>query len=309
MKTKALQIPKIKKFPYFKKGSLVFEKSDHRLRVSDRHYRCDLDCRGNCQEKEKQFKKESLERTFSRYAKKFSIDPIIATKLYQKLMMFEFMKIMFLADEKAESHNEFIHSTLTVMEQETTTKGRTRKSDIKDFEDGYVAQQKATGIAMLFGYLIGVLKVFAHPENERALGQSLAFITKDIYLTDTGKISKIQLEDWGWYMLNYLNRHIPNYLLGLKNNGVIITNPREQFLDLELYEAIKHFYKEGMIDVSNKNIGNEHYHLLKFLQSMTKNMMTGDTQKMSQNLVELFRNISGDKQTELVIKLFPIIKG
>src|ERR1035437_5834583 len=83
MKKELKTIPyEIVKPPFFKKGVLRFASSEHYLRVSDRNYRCDLDCRGECGKKEPQIKKENMERNFCRYAVKFGLENNINNNLF-----------------------------------------------------------------------------------------------------------------------------------------------------------------------------------------------------------------------------------
>ena len=76
-----------KQLPFFRQGMLIFEKSGHPLRLSNRSYRCDLNIRRQCKEtKEKQINKQLLERNFSRYAENFSLDKDTGDKVFKRIM-------------------------------------------------------------------------------------------------------------------------------------------------------------------------------------------------------------------------------
>lgn len=228
-----------KKVPYFRDGSLVFENSGHVLTRSDRHYRCILDCNQKCEEiTEWQINAENIRRKFSRFSLKFAISPDEAKRISKKLIKVFLHKAV---DEGLEDNpqDEVIETTLIASAQDIVKDGKMKKGDISTMNEMLLKKQKNSSHYLLFGGLVEALSDFSHTKKNQ--GQFLALITKKIYLSDKGKITKLEMENLGWYILNYIDKNIPNYLYNLKKSGVEIINKDQEIADMDLFEASEYF--------------------------------------------------------------------
>ena len=129
--------------------------------------------------------------------------------------------------------------------------GTISKEDIKTFEEAFVAKQVEILPQHLFAILLSYLKTLSDPAYAKYLGQGLALISKKIYISNDGKILKIEFERWGWYILNYFDRRFPNYLNSLKEKDVIITNGYDAITELEIREAINEFRGSNFYEALN----------------------------------------------------------
>jgi hypothetical protein len=228
-----------KKVLYFRDGSLVFEKSGHVLTRSDRHYRCILNCNQKCKRIEEwQIKTESLNRKFARISLKFAIPPDEAKRISKKLLSVFLHKAV---DEgmKDNPQDEVIETTLIASAQDIVKEGKMKKGDMTTMNEMFLKKQKNSSPYLLFGGLVEALSDFSREKKNQ--GQFLALITKKIYLSDKGKITKLEMENLGWYILNYIDKNIPNYLYNLKKSGVEIVNKDQEIISKDIFEASEYF--------------------------------------------------------------------
>jgi hypothetical protein len=129
--------------------------------------------------------------------------------------------------------------------------GKLSKEDIKTFEDTFVAKQVEILPQHLFAILLSYLKTLSDPAYAKYLGQGLALISKKIYISDSGKIEKLEFERWGWYIMNYFDKRFPNYLNNLKANGVVIMNGYDAIIELGIREAIEEFRGSNFYEALN----------------------------------------------------------
>ncbi|MCX6752065.1 MAG: hypothetical protein NTZ87_01000 [Candidatus Nomurabacteria bacterium] len=241
----------IVKPPFFKKGVLRFASSGHYLRQSDRHYRCDLNCRGKCDKNEPQINKENMERNFSRYALnfKFKVDKNI--ELLSKKLIKDLLHEIIDEEnlEEIVEREEEVENTVDTMNAELKHSGNILREDIENFKNQYANINTVNPKLLLTSMAVGVLKVFCEPENQSQIGKEFSILCKRVYITNTGKIKEILLEEWGWYILNFIGKNVPNYVEELKKKGVKILNKYDSpILSLDLKEAVKHFDVENFED-------------------------------------------------------------
>lgn len=266
MKEKIIDSPiEIEQLPFFKKGTLVYAESGHELELSDRHYRCKEHCKTDTGEK--QIKKENLEKNFTYYVQKFRLEPKVAEKINNDLMKKYLIDL--LTDPDIEGKQEVMDTTIRAMDEDLKNiksvkaedeyyetgeykgGGKIAKEDIKTFEDAFIAKQREILPQHLFAVLLSYLKTLSDPNYANHLGQGLALISKKIYISNDGKILQIEFERWGWYIMNYINKRIPNYLGDLKGKGVDITNGYDAITDLGIREAIEEFRGSNFLEAMN----------------------------------------------------------
>ena len=266
MKEKNIISPiKVDPLPFFKKGTLIYAESEHELELSDRHYRCREHCKSDTGER--QIKRENLEKNFTYYVQKFRLEQKEAVKISDELM--KKYLIDMLTDPDVDGKQEVLDTTVRAMDEDLKNiksiraedeyyetgnykgGGKISKEDIKTFEDMFVAKQKEVLPQHLFAVLLSYLKTLSDPSYAKNLGQGLALISKKIYVSNDGKILKIEFERWGWYIMNYIDRRFPNYLNNLKEKGVIITNGYDEITELDIGEAVKVFKGSNFLEAMN----------------------------------------------------------
>ena len=256
---------RIEPLPFFKKGTLVFSDSGHELELSDKHYRCKEHCRSFFGERH--IKKDNLEKNFTYYVQKFRLEPKPAEKISDDLMKKYLIDL--LTDPDIDGKQEVLDTTIRAMDEDLKNiksvkaedeyfktgnykgGGTISKEDIKTFEEAFVAKQVEILPQHLFAILLSYLKTLSDPAYAKYLGQGLALISKKIYISNDGKILKIEFERWGWYILNYFDRRFPNYLNSLKEKGVVIANGYDKITELEIREAINEFRGSNFYEALN----------------------------------------------------------
>lgn len=281
---------------FFKPSCLVFKNSGHALTLSDRNYRCVSSCKGECDKKEPQINQRTLERSFADMAKNFEIEEASFGKLYRKMLVDYLPVLIVEAEEKAEAQDEILKATLAVMKQEVEAGKKIKKSDEKDFKEAFSEEKNASYILVLFAYLVAVVSIFSKKEHEKDFGKTLALITKHVYLSDKGKIEGIELEKWGWYIINFIDKNYPDYLLKLRQNSVNILNVKEDFCDFKPLEAVHYFESQNIEIAISEYKTFYYYNLLTKIQNTTEILMTGNTDAIPRAMLELFTEFGKDPQ-------------
>lgn len=292
-----------KKPKLFRQGTLVFERSGHALVISDKYYRCIPSCKGRCNANgEKQIRKENLDRAFTRLAQKFAIDERTGKKILKQLMRDNLYELLFDTVEDSDFEQEIIDSTRAVMLQEVITKDKVQSSDIKDMDDALVKQQQADYPIMLLGITANLIAAFMNPHKEAMIGFNLASVCKQIYLSNGGKILKIELEKWGWYTLNLIEKQSPGYLKKLAEKKVVIINKPDEITGLSFSEAAMNFgagtSKEAMGQDATMLYG-----VFKIMRMSLGSLVDGDPDKMNKANALMYDYIQNNPSFALLAKM------
>lgn len=287
-RTKPARLPRIKKPQYFKAGLLTFEDLGHPLIRDGKYYRCTLNCHGKCDVHTKQIPTETLERAFARKIKSFAIEPEKAETILTKILRENIGEVIMGVDEEINQKEELFDLALTTMKQDEEATGNIEAEDIKDAVEALTKIHKANYPTMLLGFIPGTLRALAHPEYEAELGRAFAFMSKNISLSNKGKIISIELERWAWYILNLIDRYIPNYLTNIRMQGVELENePDRELAKLSIARAALLF---------NMN---------KAQEAMSTNMrLMSQSVKMLQDGIQSVIGTTDPKETNKVALLF-----
>lgn len=300
---KTIKEIRIEPLPFFKNGSLVYARSEHELELSDKHYRCRKHCKTSSGEK--QIKKEDLQKKFTYFAQKFRLEQKEAVRVGDDLIN-KYLVSLLLDFDVTLGKQEILDATVRVMDEDLkniktvqaedkyykTGKfrggGKIKKGDIKDFEGAFVGKQRDVLPQQLFAVLLSYLKTLSDPRFAKHLGQGLALISMKIHLSNDGKILKIEFERWGWYILNYIDKHIPNYLNNLKKKGLTITNGYDEITDMEIGRAVRYFEGSNFLDAMNWFDVDSLYKLFEACRGVTKSMKGSpeDIQKATLDMMD-----------------------
>ena len=281
----------------------MYAKSEHELELSDKHYRCKKHCKSKTGER--QIKEEYLQKRFTYFAQKFRLEQKDCEHVADKLLKKYLINLLVDSDE-AEYKQKILDTTVRVMDEDMkniksikaedeyykTGKykggGKYKKKDMKTFEDAFAAKQKDILPQQLFAVLLSYFKTLSDPKFAKHLGQGLALISKKIYISNDGKILKIEFERWGWYILNYIDKNVPNYLHNLKKKGVIITNGYDEITDMDIMEAVKCFKGSNFLEAMHWFDVDSLYKLFEACKGVTKSMQGSpeDIQKATLNMLD-----------------------
>lgn len=275
---------------YFKKDCLTFP-SGHHLVLSDRHYRCELDCNGKCSLHEPQINAENMERNFEYFALKFKLPSIDAPRFARRLVKDLFIRIINDDDDEMDTavQDEIQESTLDVMKRDLRDGKKVEESDVQMFADSVIAENTMDWPLLLHSITAGIIKDFSEPENQAFLGRELSVITKHVNISYDGKIESIELEEWGWYILNFINRKFPNYLPNLKNQGVkIINNAKDDWLSLDPETASRRFDEESFKTILNSYSAGPYHEMAKNLKFMIKTGLNDPSERQKEKIMDVF---------------------
>jgi len=256
----------------------MFIESSHYLRLSDRNYRCDLDCRGKCKKKEPQLNKENMERNFIRYTKKFIIPDNIDDGSFMIRITKDTMHEIIEGndwDEMVRSSDR-LEDTLEVIKSDVKEFNKIEKNDIETYKNQYSEVNTVNHRLLLTCTITGVLKSFTEPENETQMAKDLSYLCKRIYIDNSGKIKKILLERWSWYIINLINKKIPGYLKNLEKNGVkIINDNNDEILSLDIKEAVNYFSGDKFEEALHSNTISTFYNLFSLFKTLIDPVVSG----------------------------------
>ena len=174
---------------------------------------------------------------------------------------------------------EAINVARTKMLQKLQAGKKIKPADIKAADDALVRQQQAEYPIMLLGFALNVISAFMNPDKEKLIGHNLALMTKHVYLSNDGKILKIELEKWGWYLLTYINKRSPGYLNNIRKKRVVITNKSDELTDKSFSEAALSFGVGNTGEAMGQE-GNALYELLKVSRMSLGSLVGGDLEKV-----------------------------
>lgn len=301
MKKLSKPIAKFKKPPYFRSGTLVFADSKHVLGISDRHYRCLRSSHRKCNVSgERQIMTETLERSFGRYAARFKIDKKSGQHMADTIMKKHLWELIIGTEEESERQEELMTATTEVMLQDGIANKKIEKSDVEDFENYFIRSSEADYPLLLCGFILNFIKMASHPEKEAALGRNLAILTKKVYLSKEGRILEIELEPWGWYTVNFIDRYKPNYLQALKKNGVHILNEPNEYLKMPIHEAALK-YGIGYTQEAMGQDMNTMHGLFKFVKDIFSMTLKLEPEQMAVALPQMFNRIQNDPAIRIAV--------
>ena len=273
---KKIEIPKIKldPLPFFKDGTLIFKESGHKLRISDRHYRCDLNCQGKCKLGEHQFKIENLQRNFLTLLEKFEITVNDLDGVLDRLMRDNLVDILLGPEKETRGKEQIMEDTLAVVAQDLQNGEKMKKSDIKDFMDSYTQARQIDYSIILAGMAFDVLRA-DNPKAQERLARAKTFsrIVKHVYLSNEGEILEIEFEPWGWYLIRLINRNVFGYIDSIRKK-IDIVNDSDELEGKKLSEAAMYFAKTKPDEALGQNVSASKDWIILIsgmIKSMTKN--------------------------------------
>jgi hypothetical protein len=204
-------------------------------------------------------------------------------------------------EEESEPQEEIMSATTKVMLQEAVVNKKLQSSDIKEFEKAFIRSSEADYPLLLCGFILNFIKVASHPENEARLGRNLAILTKRVVLSKEGKILEIELEPWGWYAMNFINRYVPAYLEGLKKNGVKILNTKNEYLSMPIHEAALK-YGIGYTKEAMGQDMNEIHGLFALVKDMFTITLKLEPDQMSLAIPYMFDRMQNDPAIRIAIQ-------
>ncbi len=237
---------------YFPGGVLMFQESGHTLTKDKDHYVCSQKQKGKCKEsKEKRIKAELLERNFSRLAMKFSLpegnEDFFMRQVVAKIFHTLIDESITNTQENDQKGDLFRFGVEALEAENKAGNKKEFERAFKDTKDGYMHQRMEENKVISFtAILLAVTMTFAkNQKSEAEIGKVVAYLSKEVYLSDDGKILNIHLHKLGNYIIQYIEKYVPEY-----------TKPSREFLvevdkfdDLEFKTVIRTLKNKEMEDI------------------------------------------------------------
>lgn len=239
---------KIPKQPLFSKGCLTFKESGHTL-IEDRgYYRCSEQVKGQCQHKgEKMIRVKDMVKRFGSLISKFELPEGEAIKVFDDLLfiMFKHWRTSSVRDMHLE---EILTATGNIIIDHIKKGKEINRSDFLEFKRTYFQILKNQYEDILCNFLFDPLSTLnpwpkEHDEMSAFVKKSIgitpqrvrtnfAWHIQKIYLSNDGKITNIEFENWGWYLMQLTKKYIPSHMSEVKA-GFVLNTKRFDTLDFQ----------------------------------------------------------------------------
>lgn len=297
---------KLPRQPFFKPGSARFYGSKHILIKDGKYYRCGKASNQFCKTHDRRILAESVERNFSRLAKKMHRDKLDLNNTCKKVMKENLVDLIFEVEEKTEEKDVLANATLSAMKEDVAEGRKSKRSDQKDYLENYMNTMRVEHPVMLFGITIGMIRMIASDLPEAEMGRSLALLSKNIYITDRGQIESIELERWAWYSLHAIAKH-EQIDLNEMAHDLKISNGPDPICELGITDAAQRFDTEDMPEAMNENFLVP-VTIMKFMKDCLENIFSEGTEEMNEKNIELFHKFQNDPLLKVVfgmVSMFP----
>ncbi len=297
---------KTKKPSFFKKGTLVFSDSGHKLVRDGKYYRCSKNTNGEC-DLHKPISLEAFETKFSRLATKLYSERLDFDSIFKNLFRDHFWDIVFGIDERLLGKEEVADSTIELLKKDAGNGKKPSRSLVKDFEENYIESLKADYPVMLLGYAVGMVRVCSIEQKKSEMGRSLAHFSKKIYIGNDGEIEVIELERWAWYVFNaVIKKAYPEYLN--EREDLKFMNEEDVLHTMSITKACEAFGETEFNDALGENfiacIG-----WIKFLkESFTGMFDDGQEGEMNSQFPELIEKMQNDPALGIMMRVSAITK-
>lgn len=234
--------------PIFNKGMLVYEKSGHILTTLKKYYSCAEKQKNKCSNiEEKMLNRENFERKYKRYLDDLKIDKAIGVKIHYNIEKEAADMRARLFNEMSEKRNNMA-LTLKAMEQDLKHEGKLKARDIDFLKEEFSDILKINYPAFLvfeMQVVLSFLTSIDHNNYGPGFENVIETMTEKIYISDSGKITKIKLEGLGDLLFQYLENKIPSCM----NKFKIPIIDRIKFPSMNLEEVMKYFKENNFRNV------------------------------------------------------------
>lgn len=237
------QSPLAMKGPFFAKGVLTYEEPGHTLTQDKAYYVCSLRQKGKCDLHRKTIKKETLERSFMRFAKKFEIPDEQKHRVGLQKITRDVMHAVI--DDMIDAPESMtLDYALDVAQQSAAAKDMKQfAEDIMDVEEGMKKRLLETTISTVVTITLATVMTFGKEKvSEAEMGRSLSYLSRKIILTAEGKLQKIELFTLGDYTFQLIKKHYPAYAIPTKMLGEPFN-----FSSLDFAEVAKQIRKKDLV--------------------------------------------------------------
>ena len=196
--------------PLFRRGNLIYESSGHPLIYSKGYYACSLKQKKGCHnDAEKSQKAKDFERKFMRYVKSLEITQSdvhkIKLEIAGRLLEIESENRVEI-DQKTAGMESLIQS----MAKKTRKKKNINRRDVGKLKKIFLELVRLNYPNFLAILAAGFIEIFTWSQYPRAKALMISFMMEKIYITNSGRITKIKFEGLADYIFKYLCR-IPNF--------------------------------------------------------------------------------------------------
>lgn len=194
--------------PELNRGVLVYEKSGHTLTFHKGNYICSLKQKGQCSdETEKSQDYINLEKRLQR-----AIMPLLVPDKEGEKCFYELERWGVDIRQKMEREITLKKEVMDAIVQVCKKENKITQRDEKDLKDLYVKMVEICYPNFLLELAKSTIKALSELDESRLVSAILVFpLFKKIYITNEGKITAVEMEGLGEYLLKYLKRRIPSW--------------------------------------------------------------------------------------------------
>jgi len=236
-------------------GNIIYEKSGHPLTFANGKYICQLKLKKKCNQKfEKNIKYQNFERKIINKFQALAISEENGIKIFSNLeradidirehSMLEWRKIM-----------SNLRNTFKLFKQNIKAEGKIKINDIFYFKNEYLKLLKIIYPQRLLFIMKDVIQYLATPEYKRDLAEKVQNLIKTIYISNSGRITKIELEGLGDFLFQYLENQIPGYM----PTKILPIVYKKKIDDFNILNVIKEWEKNSFRNTLSHFMFNSNY--------------------------------------------------
>ena len=261
----------IQSAPIFNGGMIVYESSGHILTPFKDCYSCAEKQKRDCSnEKEIMLNRDNFERKFRRYTNDLKIDKKAGTNIHFDIQK-DCADLMAKLVNEIEVKRENMDITLKVMEQDLKLGNKIKPSDLAFLKEEFWDILKINYPAVLIYFMQSVLHFlteFKYNTKVRGFDNLFEDMVEKIYISDSGKITKIKFEGLGDYLFQYIEKKIPGYMSKYK----IPITERRSFPSLNVDEVMEYFKQNDFRDTITYTNYRSGYYEEKAKKELSKNI-------------------------------------
>ena len=246
------------KIPLFSKGSLVFEKSGHTLVKSGAYYRCSLQTKGLCKDKnEELIPTKSLVEKLNRTIEKFVLPEGEATKMTDRVFK-AFMELGMKSMNREAELQSIIEPTINMIIEDIRDDRKIKRADMSDLKKYFLESIRENYKLLLLSQMMDLVFILSGSDGEtnamkiyasmmlgvdpKMIRGNFARHLKKVYLSSNGKIESIEFEGWSWFCVSYFKSNIFGYPTNT-SNGFILN--KRKFDTTNILKCLEEFERDN----------------------------------------------------------------
>jgi hypothetical protein len=237
-----------KEKPLLIDGKIIYSKSNHHLTFIGGKYSCQFKLKKQCDSKlEKDIKYQNFERKLISEFQKLAISDKDGIKIFSNLEKINIDLIEYLLSVWKPIMDN-LRNTFELFKQSIKVEGKIKPSDIFYFKNEYLKLLKNSYPQRLLFIMKDTVQYLARPKYKRELAERIQKLVKTIYISDSGRITKIELEGLGDFLFQFLEKQMAGYF----PTRILPIVYKQKFENLNILEVIKNWEKNSFRDTLSR---------------------------------------------------------